>query len=593
MTAATDTGIAGDQNTKNTQPVFTGQVYSPFPGTVAGLNVYVQFNSLQPGGALNLAVGTGGRGVTYTSGSAVEPEVTNASGSFTVAAPTLPEGLQSVGIVVVGEEDRVGPPTPPPNDGLASFQQYSFRIDTTAPQVTAVGQINGAAPPSPPNLSLLQTLTLDVEDPVKPTSSYLATPSQVLFPAIDPSTAANISNYSLILLNANGTQTDESQYITTATFTATAPTLAGQDVADHNGVINLTFSTGIPAGNYELIARTKEQTYPGLLDAAGNPLAQDFVYNFSLQSQPVFITDIAMESTYSNDGSTAIGGPRSYYELPSTVPGYVPRAAAPPTAWVIDLSNPIPYTDYSSLSANQLPVQLIGSADTAGGTPDGDFGNLGEGGLGSTGTGFHIVSSVSLALYNWDPATQTSTPVGPGGSGNRLVLTYSGGMLPADYYRIYMPNSVEPGGINTVIKDIYGNQLDGEFLGDATASLDLTDFPDQPPVSTQFSGIFNYEDELSTGVYRQGMSGTGVAGGAFMTSFVVVPPATTLTEADGTVETISNIIYARPDYVEDPLLPSTAPDGSLAKPYSTLAPEGDPATAPANPNHDPNGGLNS
>ncbi|HKM54135.1 MAG TPA: hypothetical protein VJY33_12060, partial [Isosphaeraceae bacterium] len=396
------------------------------------------------------------------------------------------------------------------------------------------------------------------------------------------STAANISNYSLILLNANGTQTDESQYITTATFTATAPTLAGQDVADYNGVINLTFSTGIPAGNYELIARTKEQTYPGLLDAAGNPLAQDFVYNFSLQSQPVFITDIAMESTYSNDGSTAIGGPRSYYELPSTVPGYVPRAAAPPTAWVIDLSNPIPYTDYSSLSANQLPVQLIGSADTAGGTPDGDFGNLGEGGLGSTGTGFHIVSSVSLALYNWDPATQTSTPVGPGGSGNRLVLTYSGGMLPADYYRIYMPNSVEPGGINTVIKDIYGNQLDGEFLGDATASLDLTDFPDQPPVSTQFSGIFNYEDELSTGVYRQGMSGTGVAGGAFMTSFVVVPPATTLTEADGTVETISNIIYARPDYVEDPLLPSTAPDGSLAKPYSTLAPEGDPATAPAN-----------
>ena len=54
----------------------------------------------------------------------------------------------------------------------------------------------------------------------------------------------------------------------------------------------------------------------------------------------------------------------------------------------------------------------------------------------------------------------------------------------------------------------------------------------------------------------------------------------------------SNIIYARPDYVEDPLLPSTAPDGSLAKPYSALAPEGDPNTAPANPTHDPNGGLN-
>ena len=31
MTAATDTGIAGDQNTKDTQPVFMGQVYAPSP----------------------------------------------------------------------------------------------------------------------------------------------------------------------------------------------------------------------------------------------------------------------------------------------------------------------------------------------------------------------------------------------------------------------------------------------------------------------------------------------------------------------------------------------------------------------------------
>ncbi len=35
MTAATDTGIPNDQNTEDTQPVFVGQVYSPFPGTVA------------------------------------------------------------------------------------------------------------------------------------------------------------------------------------------------------------------------------------------------------------------------------------------------------------------------------------------------------------------------------------------------------------------------------------------------------------------------------------------------------------------------------------------------------------------------------
>ena len=154
-----------------------------------------------------------------------------------------------------------------------------------------------------------------------------------------------------------------------------------------------------------------------------------------------------------------------------------------------------------------------------------------------------------------------------------------------------MPNQIDAAGNDTRIYDIYGNQLDGEFLGDATSTLATTEFPNQPPVSSQFPGIFNYEDQLSSGVYRQGMSGDGVAGGAFMTSFVVVPPATALGPPDA--RCISNIVYARPDYVEDPLLPSTAPDGSLAKPYSALAPEGDPNTAPANPTHDPNGGLNS
>ena len=105
-----------------------------------------------------------------------------------------------------------------------------------------------------------------------------------------------------------------------------------------------------------------------------------------------------------------------------------------------------------------------------------------------------------------------------------MVLSLaSGSKLAADYYRLYIPNQVNTTSTGTKIDsriyDIYGNQLDGEFLGDATSTLDnsATEFPAQPPVSTQFSGIFNYEDQLSTGVYRQGMSGDGVAGGAFMT----------------------------------------------------------------------------
>ena len=60
-TAANDTGIVGDQNTKITNPQFIGQVYAPFPGTVAGLLVYIEFGSLH-GGTTTLAVGGGGRG---------------------------------------------------------------------------------------------------------------------------------------------------------------------------------------------------------------------------------------------------------------------------------------------------------------------------------------------------------------------------------------------------------------------------------------------------------------------------------------------------------------------------------------------------
>ncbi len=67
-----------------------------------------------------------------------------------------------------------------------------------------------------------------------------------------------------------------------------------------------------------------------------------------------------------NSAGADIGGPRSYYEIPSTLPGYVPRAAAPPTQWAIGLSNPLPFV---SAGFYNNKVQLIGSANTYGGTP--------------------------------------------------------------------------------------------------------------------------------------------------------------------------------------------------------------------------------
>ena len=134
-----------------------------------------------------------------------------------------------------------------------------------------------------------------------------------------------------------------------------------------------------------------------------------------------------------------------------------------------------------------------------------------------------------------------------------------------------MPNQVDAAGNDTRIYDIYGNQLDGEFLGNQT-SQNSPDFP-----GATNGTIPEYQDLQSDGTIRANdMSGDGIAGGAFMTGFAVVP--------------YGNIVYSRPDFVENPQLPNSAglSDGSLAKPYPVLAPEGDPATAPLNSHGQPN-----
>ena len=79
----------------------------------------------------------------------------------------------------------------------------------------------------------------------------------------------------------------------------------------------MTFAPGLPAGQYEFVARTTELQYPGITDAAGNPLddtvkppnlaTKDFIINFDISPQPVYITSMALESTYASNGSTVIG----------------------------------------------------------------------------------------------------------------------------------------------------------------------------------------------------------------------------------------------------------------------------------------------
>ena len=163
-------------------------------------------------------------------------------------------------------------------------------------------------------------------------TAYLATlPSSVLFPAIDPATAANISNYSLILVNPNGTTTDESQFITTANFVA--PTARARCDRQLHPRLHRGHQPDLPARPAGRATTCSWPTrpscnIPGLTDAAGNPLDdttcrrrhQDFIINFDVQPQPVYVTSMALESIVQQ---RRLDGHRR--------PAIVLRAAARPT----------------------------------------------------------------------------------------------------------------------------------------------------------------------------------------------------------------------------------------------------------------------
>src|SRR5262249_49498749 len=151
---------------------------------------------------------------------------------------------------------------------------------------------------------------------------------------------------------------------TSATFVAGTPVTANDSngnpyIVAYTGQINLTFASGLPSGNYQFIAHTHAPQYPGLADAAGNFLDEsgvpgeapnkDFILNLASGNTPVYVTTLQLESSYSANGSTTIGGPRSYFELPpSGGTNTRDNVKAPPTAFVVSLSNPLPDADYSN-----------------------------------------------------------------------------------------------------------------------------------------------------------------------------------------------------------------------------------------------------
>ena len=392
---------------------------------------------------------------------------------------------------------------------------------------------------------------------VHPSPAVFAPP----MPALDPSTATNTSNYSLINLgsdNAPGgtgsaADIDYSRFITSAIYQDTSKRVTTAD--SYTGNITLLFAPGLPAGRYEVIAKRPTTLTSGITDAAGNGIfiitpqggvaAQDFVLTFDLQPTPAYITSVQAvtpdpfgtvldpDTTALPQGTVDLSGPRAFFELP--VPGVAARATAAPTEFMIDFSNPLDTTkDYTNF------VQLIASANTPASQPDGDFGNDPTF---QSGVGYTRVPNTSVKLIN----SILGATFGQPGYKNRLILALPAGTtLAADHYRLYVPNAVRTDGTDLRITDQFQNQLDGEFLGNLSPNGDGT-----------------YENLLPTGQIRPNdLTGDGVPGGAFETGYTVVPNG--------------NVIFARPDYFEDPNVSSTQPDGSPAKPYAVLAPEATP-----------------
>ena len=133
----------------------------------------------------------------------------------------LPQGFQNVVAVVVGQPDSAAAARP----RFVVHRRVPHRSDgarrSPVPRSwRAARRCRFPTVPRPTSRRVpsLTTLTLNVVDPVNQAYTTLVTPSTVIFDALNPTTAENISNYSLI--NTSENDEDESAYILTATYVA-------------------------------------------------------------------------------------------------------------------------------------------------------------------------------------------------------------------------------------------------------------------------------------------------------------------------------------------------------------------------------------
>ena len=530
LDAASDTGAPFDQNTSASRPTFVGQIKADFPAAISGVTVVAQYNV--PNGTFDLDLGAGGRG---WSGSPQIITTTNGTGNFTLTYPTsqsaLDNGYYKLRTLVVGQStDNVLP-------GLSSKMDQSFRIDLTHPIATS-SLVNNSF------VSALRSITLDITDPVLPIgASPFAVPTLFDVPALMVKTATNISNYKLTNLGPDGIfgtsdDRDASAYIKDVTYVNTSIRVNTSD--PYTGKVTVNFVPSIPQATYFF------QTTTSITDSAGNSLVP-FSTTVNVNPVPVYITDFKLGNTSIDPLTnladfTPTGGPRSLFEIPNVNPTIPQAADAPPDTIHIDFSNSL-----DPLTINNDIVQVFRSADTNVSNPDGDFRYFGT--AGNTGGGYTRVTGLSISLVDSVPGCAIGSP----GYRNRLIVQIpAGSQLQADNYRIIMPNSG-----STAVKDIFGLQLDGEMLGNPVGTTSGT--TNNIVNGKYVNGQEAYETLMPNGQYRKGLSGDGTSGSAFVTGFTVVNNG--------------NLIFTRADYNDDPFISEDNPDGSFAKPFSTLLAE--------------------
>jgi uncharacterized repeat protein (TIGR01451 family) len=121
LSPASNSGTSSNQVANTSQPVLVGQLSAPFPASISGDQLLIQFSGPNNGSTTLAVSEPSGRGYTGTYDKFV---TSDSSGAFTVTAPALPDGLQYAVALAIGQADS------PPLPGYSSAATDIFSVET-------------------------------------------------------------------------------------------------------------------------------------------------------------------------------------------------------------------------------------------------------------------------------------------------------------------------------------------------------------------------------------------------------------------------------------------------------------------------------